>query len=672
MRSHYRIASGQSQGSNLHHGSLQRLGIAPVSGVSERNRSNSEGIISIAARNKRMGVITRMNADLGTLDETRPYRNSHLRGLSHGSILRTTPSGGTSGSSSSSPGSPRGERRRMRDGLLRRMSSLPEHKEEEAREPLIEGAKGILYSLFQIHPHISTLINVIKGDDSRRNSLELVFYNASSHVDQLNEALEDAENVPQGNKEFAKMQNEAVRRECQTCIMAYTHVGTQLRHNIDKIVAHGDARYVRSLILMVYGSLVELRNACINLGVPLHMKTKKQSVSLTGKRSLPESLQGEPGPERLATRTATPTKERPQPMRRYRSDTMIQHSQGTSGAQFGSSARIPMTLLGGDNYHLAMSPGFVNPNSVPLNFGGRSRSNSRSNTLLSTSVPSSLATPRSGESFPPIPNSAVNRINPMTGLDELEEERIFEKIFYQLTSASNTALQALPLARRQFTRCLEIAEEARESEQICMLWNNLIRRCRVCLDASEALGLRLSNMKVKEPGGGMRNQREFWQLCKNFMQSFVDLVTDMRDVRSLQQFPSDIIIILRPVQKASREAGRLIEASPWSYLADMASGHPPAIYGPPLQTQNPQHHPSASAPFLSNGTPLNSMSSGSSPHSVPLPATPLSAALGPAAQATIPSTPASVYSDKLFAGDVFQRAHSLMSMQSQAPFLYRR
>ena len=412
---------------------------------------------------------------------------------------------------------------------------------------------------------------------------------------------------------------------------------------------------------MVYGSLVELRNACINLGVPLHLKTKKQSVSLTGKRSLPESLQGEPGPERLATRTATPTKERPQTMRRFRSDTTIQHSQGTSGAQFASAQGYPLPT---------MSPGFVNPNSVPLNFGGRSRSSSRSNTLLNTSVPSSLATPRSGESFPPIPNSAVSRINPMTGLDELEEERIFEKIFTQLTSASNTALQALLLARRQFTRCLEIAEEARESEQICMLWNNLVRRCRVCLDASEALSLRLSNMKVKEPGGGMRNQREFWQLCKNFMQSFVDLVTDMRDVKTLQQFPADIIITLRPVQKATREAGRLIEASPWSYLADMASGNPPAIYGPPLQTQNSQHHPSASAPFLSSGMLLNSMSSGSSPHSVPLPATPLSAALGPAAQATIPSTPATVYSDKLFAGDVFQRAHSLMSMQSQASFLY--
>lgn len=269
-----------------------------------------------------------------------------------------------------------------------------------------------------------------------------------------------------------------------------------------------------------------------------------------------------------------------------------------------------------------------------------------------------------------MPNTVVPRVNPLTGLDEIEEERIFEKIFHQLTQSYTAALQALPLARRQFTRCLEMAEQAREPEGIQMLWNNLIRRCRLCLEVSEALGLRLSNMKVKEPGGGMRNQREFWQLCKAFMQSFVDLVTDMREVRNMQLLPSDIIIILRPVQRASREAGRLIEASPWSFLADMVSANVPgSLYGPPLHTPHSQHQVSVSTSAL--GSHTGSFHLGS-PQSVLLPATPLSAALGPAAQATVPSTPASAYSDKFFEGDVFQRADSLLSMPHQAPFFSRR
>lgn len=640
IKSHYRIASGQT---SYQSGVLQRPGINHIP-ANERIRSNSEGIIqaSIAARSKRMGVVNRKNTDLGTLDETLPYRNSHFRGLSHGSLLKTRPSGAAVSGNSSSPSSPK-ERRRLRDGFVNRMSSLPEHKgEKETPDPIIEGAKGILFALFQVQSHVSALINVIKRDDSRRNSLEIVFYNASTHVDRLNEALEGVESPE--DTDVAKLSNETVRRECETCIMAYTHVAMQLRNSLDKIIANGDARYVRSLMLMVYGGVCELRNACMGLGVPLGTRKRVSSTKLPipeiNKESASVTSDRFPGP------TMTPKRDRAPSVRRFRSDTTIQRPQFANGP-------IP----GPGNFQSTVSsPGFAPPS---FSFGSRSRSSSRSN-LINTSVPSSLATPRSGESFPPIPSSVVPRINPMTGLDEIEEERIFEKIFHQLTAAYTAALQALPLARRQFMRCLEVAEHAREPQGIQMLWNNLIRRCRVCLEVSEALGLRLSNMKVKEPGGGMRNQREFWQLCKTFMHSFVDLVTDMREIRSMQLLPPDIVIILRPVQRASREAGRLIEASPWSYLADMAANNGTGnMYGTPLQGQ---HQGSVSNP---SGFGMGS------PPSLPLPATPLSAALGPAAQATVPSTPASAYSDKFFEGDVFQRADSLLSMPNQAPFFRR-
>lgn len=646
-RSHYRIASGQPPG--YYSGGLQRPGITPLNGGSERNRSNSEGIIqaSIAARSKRMGVVNRKNTDLGTLDETQSYRNSHFRGLSHGSVLRTRPTPAPGSSNTSSPSSPR-DRRRLRDGFVNRMSSLPEHKgERQAAEPIVEGAKGILFALFQTQSHVCALINVIKREDARRNSLEIVFYNASTHVDRLNEALEGAENLEDGD--HARLSNEAIKRECDTCIMAYSHVAIQLRNSLDKIISNGDARYVRSLMLMVYGSICELRNACVSLGVPMGTRERQNSSSKSS--SVPETRKASAGSERFMGPIVTPTREPVPSMRRFRSDTTVQRSQMPTHG--------PLPAAG--NFQSAVSsPGFG-----PAPFASRSRSGSRSN-YINTSVPTSLATPRSGESFPPIPSSVVPRINPLTGLDEIEEERIFEKIFYQLTAAYSAALQAVPLARRQFARCLEVTEQGRQSEGIRMLWNNLLRRCRLCLEASEALGMRLSNMKVKEPGGGMRNQREFWQLCKTFMQSFVDLVTDMREIRSMQLLPPDIIIILRPVQRASREAGRLIEASPWSFLADMSSNNAGNLYGPPLPTPHAQHQgPSSSASGFSLNTSL-------SPQSVALPATPLSAALGPAAQATVPSTPASAYSDKFFEGDVFQRADSLLSMPSQGPFFNRR
>ncbi|KAJ5635239.1 uncharacterized protein N7484_008552 [Penicillium longicatenatum] len=650
-KTHYRMASGQQSGT-YHMESLRRPGVTPHA-VSERIRSNSEGIIqaSFAARSKRMGVITRKNTDLGTLDETRPYRNSHLRGLSHGSVLRTRPAGPTtaSDSSSSSPSSP-GDHRRPRDGWVNRMSSLPEHKAERAStEPVIESAKGILFSLFQVHSHISTLINVIQRDDTRRHSLELVFYNASSHVERLNEALENAEKSPTDESDSARVLNDSVKRECETCIMAYTHVGTQLRNSAAKIVSNGDSRYVRSLMLMMFGGLVELRNACASLHVSLRPIQKRRTSA--PKPIIPEVSKGPLASDRPLRPLVTPPRDTAAPTRRLRSDTTIRHPQ------------VPVPLM--NQTAATGSPGFATP---AFNYA-RSRSSSRTN-LINTSMPTSLATPRSGESFPPMPMGNGPRINPLTGLDEIEEERLFEKIFYQLTSAYSAALQALPLARRQLSRCLEVAEQSREAEGIQMLWSNLIRRCRSCFEVSEALGMRLSTMKVKEPNGGLRNQREFWQLCKSFMQSFVDLITDMREVRSMNLLPQDIIIVLRPVQKASREAGRLIEASPWSFLADPATNAPNNLYGPPLQPPHAQHQTSVSTSALASHS--HYPATGMSPHSVTVPSTPLSAALGPAAQATVPSTPASAYSDKFFEGDVFQRADSLLSMQNQGPYYARR
>lgn len=647
-KSHFRMASGQ-QGATYHMPGLQRPPITPYS-VNERNRSNSEGIIqgSSAARSKRMRLITRKNTDLGTLDETRPYRNSHLRGLSHGSVLRPRQPPApiaTTENNSQSPSSPR-ERRRPREGWVNRMSSLPEHKGERGSDgPIIRSAKGILFALFQVHSHIDTLINVIKLEDTRRHSLELVFYNATTHVDQLNDVLEKASSSLLNDPDSAPSVKETVKRECETCIAAYIHVGTQLRNSASKIVSNGDPHYVRSLMLMIYGSLVEVRNACAILKAPLQFSNKNTSAT---KRLIGPSNPLPSVPDRPQPSLVTPTRDPVPPTRRMRSDTTIRHPQ------------YPMTMTTSTPSGTS-SPGFSTPYS-------RSRSSSRSN-MHNPSMPHALATPRSGENFPPIPLPGAPRVNTLTGLDENEEERIFERIFHQLVSTHTAAHKALPLVRRQLIRCLEVAQQSRDSEGLQLLWNNLIRRAQVCQEVSDALGQRLSNMKVKEPGGGLRNQREFWQLCKSFMQSFVDLVNEMREVRNMQLLPSDVVILLRPVQKASREAGRLIEVSPWAYLAD-PDRHPPpsSIYGPPLQAPHMHHHTSVSASAIINS---HFQHNGSiTPQSITVPATPLSAALGPAAQATVPSTPASAYSDKFFEGDVFQRADSLLS-SNQAPFFRR-
>ncbi|KAK2749604.1 RAM signaling network component [Myotisia sp. PD_48] len=648
-RSHHRMASGQTNG-------IYRAGILTNGAASERNRSNSEGFIqgSAASRGKRMGLI-RKNTDLGTLDEMRPYRNSHLRGLSHGSLLRPQHSGAQNGGSgSSSPSSPR-DRRRFKNGTMHRLSSLPEHRTKTAiKNPVINAAKSVLYSLYQIHPHISSLIDVIKTEECRRSSLGIVFYNASTHLDQLNEALQHLDDVDFQDIDIARRATEMVKNECTTCITAYTHVGTQLRINASKIVSLCDPKYIRSLLLLIYGSLIELRNACAVFD------TNEKKRPTTAKKLHAANEPSSKPPDREIEPSVTPTRDRHHPPpRRLRSETMVHQSNSAlHAAVLPPFAPNPPGL-----------PPFPAPLAPPqLSVETRSRSSSKSNTHLNPSGISSLAnTPRSGESFAVLASPAMNKINPVTGLDELEEDRIFEKIFVQLSSASKTAHQAVPMAARQFAQSLELAEESRAPQHLQNLSRKLLLRCRNCLDVADALDIRLSNMKLKEPGGGMRNQKEFWQLCKTFIQSFVDLVVDIREAKNICLLPSEIVGTLRIVQKAIREAGRLIDTSPWSYLAELHTSNPTAS----AWQQNSHGLPYSHSTSSMAGT-LSSFTNSTSPHSITMPATPLSAALGPAAQATVPSTPVSASSDRFFAGDVFQRADSLLSMTTTAPLFHRR
>ncbi|KAI1988087.1 RAM signaling network component [Ophidiomyces ophidiicola] len=653
IRSHHRITSSQN---NFAHNRITRFRFPSAS---ERNRSNSEGVIQGAAslHNKRLGLLHRMN-DLGTLDEVRPYRNSHLRGLSHGSLLRNQHSANSSSSNDSSPNSPKG-RKKSCDGFVRRMSSLPEHKVSTTiKIPVIEAAKTLLFALYQVHPHISSVINVIRGEECGKARLEIVFYNASTHLEQLNEALEMTKEANLQDPDTAKRMSDAVRHECETCINAYVHVATQFRHSLAKIVSLVDQRYVRSLLLMIYGSVTELRNVYVNLGINPDEKTQANVT----KESLSDTAKKVPLNKTSDQSLTPPARERPLPVRRLRSETTVQAQMPTS---------IPLNL-----------PTPSAPNGAPnppsqawrsnSSIGTRSRSSSRSNTLLTSSGPSSLAnTPRSGESFSTASTSTANRINPMTGLDEYEEERIFEKIFVQLTAAYRSVLQAVPVVANQFSQCLELAETTKAPQPIHSLLSKLITRCRTCTNVSEALQARLSTMKLKEPNGGMRNQREFWQLCKTFLQSFVELVIDMREAKNLRLLPPDIVAILRPVQKASREAGRLIDTSPWSYLAELNTSNPSSIFPQSSQSHHPQA-PSHSTNGSTTTTASIALTAGSSPQSITMPATPLSAALGPAAQATVPAVPVSACSDRFFAGNLYERADSLLSMSGPAPLFIRR
>ena len=592
-----------------------------------------------------MGMIRR-TPDLGALDETRANRNSHhFRGFSHGSVLRDKHVNGiksAGANSSSNPGSPI-DSDRHRGTIVRRLSSLPEDKRESRPvNNIVEGIKGILYSLHLIHPHIGSLLPVLRDSASKHSSLERVYYNFGTHLDQLDRELYTYDRNSSAGSGRLRSSTKNIRTICRSCIQAYQQIGEMLLRSLPRLVANVDQRYVRTLLLNIYGSSIETRNACLLLD---ESSGRKKHPKL---RKLPAPLVREEPPG-LTVRSITPTKERPNPIRRLRSETTINTVRNYSHAKSTTNQQ----------------------SAVPLYVNGRSRSNSRTNTYPLSASSSVANTPKSGESFL-IPGTPVTMPFESSGLarppQEQNQDAIFERIYLSLSSAVDYGLTAVPQVRSQFTRSLEAAQSKYAGADGIELWTNLINRCRSCLDMCEAFKDRLSTVKLNEPE--VRSSAEFWKGFIRYADSFVKLVDEVKAARRYQLISLDVARLLAPVHKSVKNALQSVDSSPWSYTIHQTP--------PSHQSSNQSHwgqngHGTSYSAGRSNGHYRTRGESGSSssPYMTSVPATPLSAALGPAAQATIPSTPASASSlDRSFQGDVFQRADSFLNMQNT--LLHRR
>lgn len=609
-RSHYRGLSQQNA-------ALRRPGVMPltIGNSNERLRSNSEGLIQASRERERSrrGGLASKRRELDTVDEGNPNRVSHYRGLSHGSAM--TGSNGVVGNVTlRSPSSPAdGPQRPI---YVRRLSSLPERKRESrSPDPIMEGAKGILYALFQIHPLIQSLIVLVRDGNNKRTSLERVFYNASTHLEELDRDIQNFGSYSEDDEGIPSQTIETVHSACLTCISAYLQVCGLLSKNVATLLDNGDPRYIRTLLLMVYGTLAEVRNA----GASLFINRAGQQTNLQATvRTY------------IRDRSVTPTRDRPNPTPRIRAAAAVTN---------GAALRVATDVL---------QPAMLN--------GGQ-----RSNTMTTML---SAATPRSGESFVSSGSGTGSRNTPTVG-EFTREDQLFERIFLQLQQSSEMGIQTLPVVNSHFVAALKATIKQGNPGQLKQLWQLLSSKCLWSLQAAETLKARLSTIKLKEPG--IRSQGQFWGMCNSFIQAYTELATQVKEARALTALlPIEVIVLLRPLNKAIRETTYLINTSPWTFLA--------------------------SSNNISNGqSPRpNSTAAISPPPQTPLPMTPQSAALGPAVMATVPSAPyANVsgisapghsgngslgmshannsYSNNsfnMFNGNVFERADALLSLSS--------
>ena len=624
-RSHYRVASGQN--AMLQKAHLRRPGLAPLAVGNERNRSNSESILQATqnSKSKRMGIISRKNPDLGTVEEKHANRNSHhYRGQSHASVLPEKYNNGArnGGSGLSVPTSPVNGHvpkivRRYHGRLLKRKTR------SRAPEVVIDGLRDILYTIRQVHPQISALIDALGNRSPEQSSLDRSHHKASKRLERLNKTLRSGENILKHKKKYRHSTNHLLCI-CKSCVQAYERVVTLLVERIPYLSTSCATRYMRTLGLLSYSGVAEGRNS----RGPRVSKSKIAERVHNTKRPIP-LIQEEH--RRVFDRSVTPTQRQPNPVRRLRSETTSRQPQNLNHSNTSSTV----------------------PSAVPSYLNGRSRSNSRTTPLNSSPGSSTANTPRSGESFtiPGVPvNHSRSNTNTISTRRNHEEDGLFERIYVTLSKAVEQGLSALPRVIDQFNNCFNIAKRSNASRAIQELWSRLISKGRFSYELSESLKVRLLLIKLND--AEVRNSGDFWSLCSTFINTFQKFLMGIKEAKQMTLITLELLGTLQPALKLVREAAKYIQASPWQPLFDAS---PPHGHG--------RNHSLGQV----NGYHRSRGDSGSSssPYFTSVPATPLSAALGPAAQATVPSTPNSGVSgfDRSFQGDVFQRADHMLSMQ---------
>ena len=487
-RSHARVAS-QTLGFQL-----KRPGIAPLLiGTDDISRSRSETLSSSASlRARRQGfvpskrVISNQTPDnsnnvevasqVSSRSSQATIKASHSRNTSIASTYQGLLAANSSGETSSSAVSPVDGPPNRYGPTQRVGNSLMQHPNIKLLKtrPII-AARRLLFVLLELHRPLTRIAIGLKEGTQKRSILEKQLFAASTQLEEIDRLLNRLDSGYEDTPKRETAANKNIAIACDDALKAFGMVVKEMKGCMMKIVHVLDPVLVRNLMFQVYTTMNEARNICKLLGFQLALPSASPASVASPRRSRPWS-----------SRTVTPTQPKPPASRRLRGATILRSTSSNA------------TLR-------AMPP------PVPLN-----GNTSRTNTMTSTTA----ATPRSGESFASAYSSVLpSRSNTLrsqhTTAEDSDEGDQFERIFLKLRQACDLAGQALPRCHTEFTLHKDNAESAgKHRDSHC--WSLALSKCNGVIRANRELQARLKQVRLKDPG--VRNQKDFWQLCDTFVQ----------------------------------------------------------------------------------------------------------------------------------------------------------
>lgn len=674
-RSHFRVTSGQNN--LMQKSGLRRPGLAPLNMGNERNRSHSESILQAAQnnRNKRMGMVPKKKNDLGTVAENQQNRNSfHLRGQSHASALRDWNqvqdiSDYGIGDSTRAPWQHLSNVMHPAHTLVPYLTKTQKRRKQRPNPHFMDSAIGVRYSLSMFDQSTNNLIQSLSSRPQKTwSKLKDAQHQASFSIASLHHSVNKL--IQEGHSDHAtqfsrKKATMLSVNACNSAMTRHIRLATLLLDLSPQVLGEGGKMYARTLIIHALGSSAEIFHAFHPIGQPSKRTTITQKWFTSNKAQMSATHRALHD-ESLRDQSLTPTRERPVTAKRIKNWDLPQQPSIANNFK-------PATTV----HHPVIQPTVSQPTipqpAVPLYLNGRSRSNSRadqynlpsgtdSNFALSPAMtPSSLGgfsvpgTPLNRSRSSSVAAGAHGRMTPASTPAYFENEpglqTQFDKICKLLEQTVTHGRKALPILKDHFIRALNEAQTDLDRAH-CEEWAPRVRTCSLASELSSIMHKRLQAVKFPDPNSW--NDKSFWELAKKFLAATTDLLQDVRAGFREGYVHGDIVTLMRPVSNLSKATSHEIQDSPWNHF----------LSGPGLATS-----PSSSTTSSAYGH-RQRRSSGSNSYAASIPPTPLSAALGPAAQATIPSTPASGSLERSFQGGWGERADALLQMQQT--MVYRR
>ncbi|KAL8657393.1 MAG: hypothetical protein Q9226_001953 [Calogaya cf. arnoldii] len=667
-RSHYRVTSGQEN--MMPKPSFRRPGLTPLYVGNERHRSNSESVLQVTQNNrsKRMGMVTKKHNDIVTVKENQQHRSSfHLRGQSHASALREW----HGEENLDNAGSVKGHRNRRRHpqpvhqhrSLAPYLSKMRKIGTRRKKSTFGETARGLEFSLSTFEQCSKDVIKSLPSSQPRqwsrlRDALHNAEFGMNGLHHSINSLIRAERKITSSTRKSRKKDVTLSINACLSAVALYIQLGRLLLNQSAQLLAEGENFYIRNTIVLTLGCSAE---ACHALNGYAQRPKRSTITQAWFKEHKPPALSNhhvlQDGP--LRDQSLTPTRERPVTAKR------IVRNGTTSPPQV-----LPF-----------VKPAATTQAAVPLSLNGRSRSNSRADQYpLPSSTDSHFPfTPMMTPSLTPqssglssIPGTPPNRSRsssvaagahngrtyPMSSNTYFEPDYgsqvQFDKVCNPLESTVVQGRMILPKIKEQFIHCLHEVQTEHDSASR-EAWSKRVRTCSMASELSDAVSKRIQTVRSQDPN--LRNERSFWDLCRKYLRTIGELLEDVKAGVTEGYLKPDISQLVRPIFRLSKEATTELQESPWSsaYTGNNTRTTSPASINGSVSGHSRGRGSSGSNSGMMNGA---------------IPATPLSAALGPAAQATVPSTPASGNLENCFQGKFKERYDAYQ--QVQQTIVYRR